>query len=54
MPIVGGNQKDDTLVKVLTNKVSKLEKLQKAKIQVAKTTSIQQWNKALWSQQKNS
>jgi hypothetical protein len=28
VPIVDGNEKDSTLVKVLTNKITKLEKLQ--------------------------
>ncbi len=28
VPIVGGNEKDSTLVKVLTNKITELEKLQ--------------------------
>jgi hypothetical protein len=40
-------------VKVLTNNITDLEKLQEAKMQVAETTSIQQWNRTLWSQQNN-
>jgi hypothetical protein len=39
--IDGGNQKGNTLVKVLISRVSKLEKLQEARMQVAKTISIQ-------------
>ncbi len=39
--IDGGNQRGNTLVRVLINRVSKLEKLQEARIQVAKTFSIQ-------------
>ncbi len=53
VPVVGGNEKDSTPVRILTNKITKLEKLQKAKMQVAKTTKTQKWNRALWSQQKN-
>ncbi len=37
-------------MKVLIKKVSKLEKLQEAKMQAIETTRIQQWNRALWSQ----
>jgi hypothetical protein len=40
-------------VRVLTSRILELEKLQEAKVQVAKTTIIQQWNKTLWNQQKN-
>ncbi len=36
--IVGGNERYSTLVKILTNIITKLEKLQEAKMQVAKTT----------------
>jgi hypothetical protein len=32
-------------VKVLTNIITELEKLQEAEMQVAKTTRIQEWNK---------
>jgi hypothetical protein len=39
--VTGGNQKDSTSIKVLTNKVSKLEKLQEARMQATKTTNIQ-------------
>ncbi len=53
MLIASGNERDNTLVRVLTNKITKLEKSQETKMQVAKTTGIQQWNKTLWSQQKN-
>jgi hypothetical protein len=37
-------------MKVLTNKISNLEKLQEARMQVAKTIGIQKWNRILWSQ----
>jgi hypothetical protein len=40
-------------MRVLTNKISKLVKLQKARMQAAKTIGIQKWNRTLWSQQKN-
>ncbi len=32
VPIVGGNERDNTLVKVLTSIISKLEKLQEARM----------------------
>jgi hypothetical protein len=53
VPIVGGEQKENTSVRVLTSRVSKLEKLQKARMQVTETNGIQQWNITLWNQQKN-
>ncbi len=40
-------------MKVLTSRIIELEKLQEVKMQATKTTKIQQWNKALWNQQKN-
>ncbi len=40
-------------MRVLTGRVSKLETLQEAMMQVTKTNDIQQWNITLWSQQKN-
>ncbi len=41
LPIVGGNDKDNISVRVLTNRIIKLEKLHEDKMQVAKTTRIQ-------------
>ncbi len=49
MVVVSGNERDNILVKVLTSKI----KLQEDRMQVAKITCIQQWNRTLWSQQKN-
>jgi hypothetical protein len=40
-------------MRVLTNIISKLEKLQEARMKVVEITNIQQWNRALWNQQKN-
>jgi len=37
VPVVGGKQRDNILVRVLTSRVSKLEKLQVAKMQVVET-----------------
>ncbi len=51
--VVGGNEKDNTSVRVLTNRITELEKLRETKMQAVKTTSFQQWNRTLWSQQKN-
>ncbi len=53
IPIVGGNERDNTLMRVLTSITTKLKKLQETKMQLAETTCIQQWNRALWNQQKN-
>ncbi len=41
LPIVGGNDKNNISVRVLTNRIIKLEKLHEDKMQVAKTTRIQ-------------
>ncbi len=40
-------------MKVLTIRVSKLEKLQGARMQIVETNGTQQWNITLWSQQQN-
>jgi hypothetical protein len=53
IPIVGGDERDNTLMKVLTSRIIELEKLQETRMQVAETIEIQQWNRTLWSQQKN-
>ncbi len=53
MPVVGGNERDSTLVRVLIIKIIEPEKLQEARMKAIKTIRIQQWNRALWSQQKN-
>ncbi len=53
VPLVGGNERDNISVRVLTSKITKLEKLLEDKTQTAESTRIQQWNKALWNQQKN-
>jgi len=41
VPIVGGNERNNTSMKVLTNRIIELEKLQEDRMQVAKTTRIQ-------------
>jgi hypothetical protein len=38
--IASGNEKDNTLVKVLTRRITKLEKLHEVRMQATKTTSI--------------
>ncbi len=53
MRIVGGNERDNTSMRILTNIISKLEKLQEARMKVVEITNIQQWNRTLWNQQKN-
>jgi hypothetical protein len=53
VPIFDGNERDNIIIQILTSKISKLEKLQESRMQAAKTINIQQWNRALWSQQKN-
>ncbi len=39
--VLGKDEKDNTSMKVLTGKISKLEKLQEARMQALETTSIQ-------------
>jgi hypothetical protein len=51
--VASGNERDSILVKNLTIKIIELEKLQEVIMQAIKTTKNKQWNKALWSQQKN-
>ncbi len=51
--VVSGNERDNTLVRILTSKITELEKLQETRMHVINTTRIQQWNRTLWSQQKN-
>jgi hypothetical protein len=51
--VASGNERDNTLVRVLTSRVTKLEKLQKTRMHDVDITRIQQWNRALWNQQKN-
>jgi hypothetical protein len=41
VPIANGNKKNNTTMKVLTNKILELEKLQEAKMQAAQTIYIQ-------------
>jgi hypothetical protein len=41
VPVVGGSQKDNISMKVLTNRVSKLEKLLEVRMQAIKITIIQ-------------
>ncbi len=53
MLVASGNERDNTLVRVLTSRVTKLEKLQKTRMHDVDITRIQQWNRALWNQQKN-
>ncbi len=40
MPIISGNERDSTLMRVLTSRITKLEKLWEDKMQVAKTTQV--------------
>jgi hypothetical protein len=40
MLVVSGNEKDNTSVKVLTNRITKLEKLQEIRMQVIKTIGL--------------
>jgi hypothetical protein len=42
VPIASGKQRDGTPIRVLTSRVSELEKLQEARMQVAETNGIQQ------------
>jgi hypothetical protein len=40
IPIIGGNERDSTLMKVLTSRIMKLEKLQEAKMQATEIGGI--------------
>ncbi len=53
IPIAGGNERDSILVKVLISRITQLKKLQEAIIQAIEISRVQQWNRTLWSQQKN-
>jgi hypothetical protein len=53
VPISGGDDRDSTPVRIRTSRITKLKKLLEAKMQGAETIRIQQWNRTLWSQQKN-
>jgi hypothetical protein len=48
--IVGGNERDSTLVKVLTSRITKLEKLQETRMQTRENIRIQSWNRKLLNQ----
>jgi hypothetical protein len=41
VPIVGGNDRDNTSMRVLTSRFTELEKLQEDRMQATKTTRIQ-------------
>jgi hypothetical protein len=47
VPVVGGDEKKSTPVRVLISIIIELKKLQETKMQTTKTTRIEQWNKAL-------
>jgi len=53
VPVASQNERNNTLVKVLTSSIIELEKLQEARMQVAETIKIHHWNRTLWNQQKN-
>jgi hypothetical protein len=40
MPVACGNERDNTSMRVLSNKITELEKLQENRMQVAETTRI--------------
>jgi hypothetical protein len=41
VPIVGGDERNNILMKILTSRIIKLKKLQEARMQVVETTGIQ-------------
>ncbi len=47
IPIVGEDEEDSTLVRVLISIIIELKKLQVTKMQTTKTARIKQWNKTL-------
>jgi hypothetical protein len=40
VPIVGGNERDNTSVKVLTSRITKLDKLKEGKMQAIETIGM--------------
>jgi hypothetical protein len=53
MLAINGDHKDAELTKVLTTKLTKLEKLQENKLKSQTNMGANQWNRFLWSEQKN-
>jgi hypothetical protein len=41
VPVVGGDERDNTLVKVLINRIIELKKLQETKMQIIKIARIE-------------
>jgi hypothetical protein len=53
LPSIDGDHKDAKPTIVLTSKVIKLEKLQENKLEAQNNVGANQWNRFMWSQQKN-
>jgi hypothetical protein len=45
--IIGGNERDNTSMRVLISRITELKKLQEAKMQAVEIVGIQQRNRAL-------
>jgi hypothetical protein len=50
---ISGDHKNVELVRLLTNTITKLEKLRENRFEVQNNVGANQWNKFLWNQQKN-
>ncbi len=53
LPIIGSDHRKGSPMKVLISMVSKLEKLLEDILQSKVKLGTHQWNRALWSEQKN-
>jgi hypothetical protein len=53
VPVIDGNERDNTLMKVFNGRIMELEKLQETRMQAIESIRIQQGNRTLWNQQKN-
>jgi hypothetical protein len=51
--ITSGDHKDVELTKMLTVRIIELEKLQENRLEAQNNVGTNQWNKFMWSQQKN-
>jgi len=50
---INGNPRNEKPTKILTTKITKLEKLHDNKLEAQKNVGKNQWNIFLWSQQKH-
>jgi hypothetical protein len=53
LPTINGDHRSAKPTKVLTIKFIELEKLKENKLEIQNYVGVNQWNRFLWSQQKN-